>query len=163
MAIAVLVLALVAYGYLLIAFPEHRPIALGLGGAAAAAAAAYFWLGDPETRRAAPLIPPEQVEITEVAVTPTIRGVDMTGQVLNRTAAHPLAEVTIALTMRDCPPDAPPDEACAVAGESRAIARPDAPPGEARPLRASFIFRPAPTIAGEARYEWRLVEARAPR
>jgi hypothetical protein len=163
MPIAVLVLALLAYGYVLLAFPEYRVAALAVGAAAGLALAAHFWLADQGAGRAAPAIPLEQIAITGVSVEPTLRGATISGTVRNDAPQLRLDEVTLALSLRDCPDAATPAEACPVAGQATAIARPDVPPGEERPFRADFIFRPVPALSGEARYEWLLVEARGPR
>jgi hypothetical protein len=161
MPIAVLVLVLVAYGYVMVAYPEYRTVGLALGGAAAVALGAYFWLTEPETARAGARIGPAELTLDALALEPTPRGARLTGRVTNGSAEYRLREMTIELTLHDCPGEATPLDDCAVIGESRALARPDAPPGQTRAFSAPFTFANIPAPAGVRRYEWAVTETRA--
>ena len=63
MPIAVLVLTLVAYGYVLLAYPELRRAGLIAGALAAAGFALYFWRQEPEAARAGSRIAPEELTL----------------------------------------------------------------------------------------------------
>jgi hypothetical protein len=161
MPIAILVLVLVAYGYVMVAYPEYRTIGLAVGGAAAAALGAYLWFTDPETARAGARIEPAELTLDRLEIEPTPRGARLSGRVLNSSPEWRLREMTIELTLHDCPDDEIPLEDCAVIGESRALARPDAPPGQTRAFIARFTFANVPEAAGVLRYEWMVMDTRA--
>jgi hypothetical protein len=161
MPIAVLVLAVVAYAFVMVAYPEYRTIGLAVGGAIVAALGVYFWLSDPETTRSAARIAPEEVVLDDLAFERTLRGGRLTGRVVNRSPDQRLRELTIALRLHDCPEETTPLEDCVVIGESSAIARPDAPPGQVRALSATYIFASLPEPEGALRWEWTLTDIRA--
>lgn len=50
---------------------------------------------------------------------------------------------------------------CPVIGESTAIARPDAPPGQIRGLSASFVFTNLPPLLGTLSWDWEVIDTRA--
>lgn len=163
MPIAVLILVLVAYGYVMVAYPEYRTIGLALGGAAAVALGAYFWLTEPETVRAGARIEPAELTLDSLALEPTPRGARLSGRVQNASPDYRLREMTIELTLHDCPDETTPLEECEVVGESRALARPDAPPRQTRAFSARFTFANIPDPTGVLRYEWTVTETRAGR
>jgi hypothetical protein len=163
MAIAILVLTLVAYGYALIAYPEFRKPGLIAGAVAAAGLAVYFSRQQPEAARSGSLIAPEELTVDGLTLEQTLRGASLTGRVTNGSVDYRLRDLTLTLRLRDCPaPDTPPAD-CPVIGESRAIARPDAPPGQIRALSAHFTFTELPPVLGTLRWDWRITETRATR
>lgn len=161
MAIAILVLTLVAYGYALIAYPEFRIPGLVAGALAAAGLAVYFVRSEPEAVRSGSLIAPEELSLDGLTLEETPRGASLTGRIVNGSADYRLRDLTLVLRLRDCPaPDMAPDD-CPVIGESKAIARPDAPPGQIRALSAHFVFSGLPPVLGTLRWDWRITETRA--
>lgn len=161
MPIVVIVLVLVAYGYVMLAYPEFRTWGLALGGVVAAGLGTYFWLTDPETQRAAIRIEPEELTLDNLSLERTVRGAVLEGRVRNGSETFRLREMTIALRMHDCP-DAEVDLAdCPVIGEASAIARPDAPPGQIRGFRANYLLATMPPAEGVLRYEWVVTDTRA--
>jgi hypothetical protein len=161
MPIAILVLALVAYGYVMVAYPEYRTIGLAVGGAAAVGLGAYFWLTEPESARAGARIEPAELTLGNLALEPTPRGARLSGRVQNGSTEWRLREMTIELTLHDCPDDETPLAECAVVGDSSTLARPDAPPGQTRAFSAQYTFANIPEPAGVLRYEWTVTETRA--
>jgi hypothetical protein len=163
MAIAILVLTLTAYGYALIAWPEFRRPGLIAGALAAAGLAVYFSRQAPEAARSGSLIAPEELTLESLSLERTALGADLTGRVLNGSADYRVRDLTLVLSLRDCPaPDTAPAD-CPVIGESRAIVRPDVPPGQVRALSAHFTFADLPPVLGTLRWDWRIAETRATR
>ena len=163
MAIAILVLTLVAYGYGLLAYPEFRKPGLIAGLIVAAGLAIYFARQPPEAVRSGQLIAPEELTLDALTLTETLRGASLAGRVTNGSADYRLLDLTLVLRLRDCPEADTPPEACPVIGEAQAIARPDAPPGQIRALSAHFIFSSLPPLKGTLRWDWRVTETRATR
>ena len=161
MTIAILVLTLVAYGYCLLAYPEFRVPGLIAGVVLAAGLAIYFTRQAPEAARATDRITAEELTLDNLALEPTVRGAALSGRIQNGSPGYRLRDLTIALKLRDCPTaDTPPDD-CPVIGESRAIARPDVPPGQIRALAANFMFTSLPPVQGTLRWDWRITDIRA--
>jgi hypothetical protein len=161
MAVAILVLTLVAYGYCLIVFPEFRRPGLVIGVLAAAGLAAYFTWQDPQSERSASQIEPAELTLDNLALDETLRGATLTGRIRNGSEAYRLRDLTLALRLRDCPEPETPPEDCPVIGEASAIARPDVPPGQIRALSAHFIFTDLPPLVGTLRWDWRITDIRA--
>jgi hypothetical protein len=161
MPIVVLVLALLAYAYALIAAPGFRRWGLLLGAAVGLGLAVYFWQTSPETARNAQRIDASELILDQLAYETTQRGATVTGRVTNGSEAFRLREMTIALRLHDCPEAEIPIAECPVIGQSRAIARPDAPPGQIRAFTAHFMFSNVPAVAGILRWDWDIVETRA--
>lgn len=161
MPIVVLVLALAAYVYVLIAEPGFRRWGLLGGAAVGLGLAVYFWQSPPESEQAESRIAPEDLALDQLDLERTIRGATLTGRVANGSAAWRLREMTIAVRLLDCPEPATPPADCTVIGEATAIARPDAPPGQVRAFSASFIFANLPELEGTLAWDWRIVEIRA--
>lgn len=156
MPIAVLVLALVAYGYVLIAYPQVRTPALIGGALIAAIIAASVFLSRPQQIT----IAPEELALDQIAVERTPRGASVTGRVENRSAFR-LRDMTLSLRLHDCAePEAEP-ATCPVIGESTTIARPDVPAGQIRAFAAHFAFSGVPPVVGTFRWEMTVVETRA--
>jgi hypothetical protein len=161
MPIVVLVLVLVAYGYVMLAYPEYRTWGLALGGAVAAGLGAYFWLTDPETQRTAIRIAPEELTLDNLTLERTVRGAVLEGRVRNGSEDFRLREMTIDLRLHDCPDEEADLAECPVIGGATAIARPDVPPGEIRGFRANYLLANLPPATGVLRYEWVVTETRA--
>lgn len=161
MPIAVLILVLVAYAYVMAAYPEYRTPGLVVGGVAAVGLGAYFWLTEPETERATARILAEEVVLDRLALDRSARGATLTGRVVNRSGRFRLREMSIALRLYDCPSEAAPEGDCAVIGDAMAIARPDVPPGQVRAFSASYVFANMPPVAGVLRWEWSILGLRA--
>lgn len=162
MPIVVLVLALVGYGYALLVLPRARR-ALGVAGLVVAfALGLYLWRQSPsETERAATRIAPAELTFDQLDLARSGRGATLTGRVTNGSSRYRLREMTLDLRLRDCPaPDSAPGD-CPVIGESSAIARPDAPPGQIRAFSAHFIFANVPPVAGTLRWDWQVTGLRA--
>jgi hypothetical protein len=165
MPIIVLILALAAFAYAMIVEPGFRR--WGLIGAAAVGLglAVYFWQTAPQAGRATINIAPEELTLDALEIDTSLRGATVTGRVLNGSADWRLREMTINVRLRDCPAPDPGPEApaadCLVIGEASAIARPDAPPGQARGFTAHFIFTNLPPVAGVLDWDWRITETRA--
>ena len=156
MPIAILVLVLVAYGYVLIAFPQVRIPALSGGAAIAAIIAASVFLSRPQQIT----IAPEALTLDQIVVERTARGASMTGRVENGSPFR-LRDMTLSLRLHDCAePDAEP-ATCPVIGESTTIARPDVPSGQIRAFTAHFAFANVPPVLGTFRWEMTVVETRA--
>ena len=161
MAIAILVLTLVAYGYALLAYPEFRRPGLIGGVLVAAALGIYFALSSPEAERSTSRIDPSELTLDGLTLERTLRGASLEGRIRNGSPDYRLRDLTLALSLRDCPtPDTPP-ETCPVIGEASGIARPDVPPGQIRALTAHFVFRDLPPVAGTLRWDWRITAIRA--
>jgi hypothetical protein len=161
MPIAILILTLVAYGYALLSFPEFRRWGLAGGAVAALALGLYFALGSSEATRATQRIAASQLVIDQLALTRTVRGATLTGRVQNGSPDARLRELTLTLRLRDCPKADTPVPDCPVIGESQAIARPDAPPGQIRALSAHFLFSDLPAVTGTLRWDWAIAGIRA--
>lgn len=156
MPIAVLVLVLVAYGYVLLAWPEVRRPAL-IGGAVIAAIVGASLL----LSRSEPIaIAPAELTLDRIAVERTARGATLTGRVKNNSAFR-LRDMTLSLRLHDCAdPEAEP-ATCPVIGEGKAIARPDVPPGQIRAFSAHFAFAGVPPLVGTLRWEMTVTDTRA--
>lgn len=161
MPIVVLVLALAAYAYALIAAPGFRRWGLLLGAAVGLGLAVYFWQTSPETARTALRIDASELTLDQLAYEPSGRGATVTGRVINGSEEFRLREMTLALRLRDCPDAETPVPECPVIGQSTAIARPDVPPGQLRGFSAHFMFTNLPEVAGVLRWDWDIVETRA--
>jgi hypothetical protein len=165
MPIAVLILVLAAYVYVLVAVPEWRRGGLLIGALAAAGLGVYFWLSEPEGQRAAARIAPSELVLSEVELTPTPRGRTLRGRVENTSPLFRLREMTVTLTLRDCPadagPEAGPDTHCPVIAQSSALVRVDVPPGQLRAFSAPFVFPAMPAVLGELRWEHAIAGTRA--
>ena len=161
MAIAVLVLALVAYAAVVLAYPGFRRWGIVGGIAVAAALGFYLVRQEPEAVRAGTRIAPGELTLDQIEVAPTGRGATMTGRVRNGSERYRLRDLTLALRLRDCPSEEAAVESCPVIGEATAIARPDVPPGQIRALSAHFLFSSLPPVAGVLRWDWRITAVRA--
>jgi hypothetical protein len=161
MAVVVLVLAIVAYGYAMAAYPEYRTPGLLLGGLVALGLGIYFWRTEPETARTAIRIAPEELVLDRIALERTARGATLAGRVENTSERFRLREMTIALRLHDCPEAATGLAGCPVIGEASAIARPDTPPGQIRGFSAHYVFSNLPAVTGVLRFEWEIVATRA--
>ncbi len=161
MPIAILILVLAAYVYVLAAVPEWRRGGLVLGALAAAGLGAYFWFSEPEAERAAARIPPSGLVLGTLELTPTPRGWTLRGRVENTSPAFRLREMTVRLTLRDCPTDAGADTHCPVIAQSSALVRVDVPPGQLRAFSAPFVFPDMPPVLGELRWEHAIEGTRA--
>lgn len=161
MPIVVLVLALMAYGYALAAFPEYRIPGLALGALAVLGLSLYFWRTEPEGERADERIAAEELALDRIELDPSARGATLAGRVHNRSESYRLREMTIALRLHDCPEEETALADCPVIGESRAIARPDTPPGQIRGFTAHYVFNNLPPVTGTLRYEWEIEGTRA--
>lgn len=161
MSVAILVLALVAYGYVLLVYPEFRRWGLIGGVLAGAALGFYLWQQDPEAVQAGHRIESAQITLDTLALEHTPRGVTLSGRVTNRSPDYTLRDMTLLLRLRDCPAPGDAPEDCPVIGESRAIARPGVPPGQIRGFSAHFVFADLPSVAGTLRWDWEIVETRA--
>jgi hypothetical protein len=153
MPIAVLVLTLVAYGYVLLVYPEIRRAALLVGALLAAALAAYFLWATPEAQVAETRIAPEDLTLDHIETERTPRGATVTGRVTNGSERYRLRDMTLVLRLLDCPDPADLPDSCPVIGESTAIARPDVPAGQIRAFTAHFIFSGVPPVVGTFRTE----------
>jgi hypothetical protein len=161
MPIAILVLTLVAYGYVLLAYPELRRPALIAGALVAAALAFYFWRQAPEATRAGIRIAPEELTLDQLDLERTGLGATLTGRVLNGSPDYRLRDMTLTVRLRDCPePEAEP-ATCPVIAEARAIARPDVPPGQLRGFSAHFTFANVPPLTGTLRWDLDVAATRA--
>lgn len=156
MPIAILVLALVAYGYVLIAYPSvRRPVLIG-GAVIAAVIVAALLLSRPEQIA----ISPADLTLDQIAVERTARGATLTGRVKNGSAFR-LRDMTLSLRLHDCAePEAEP-ATCPVIGESTTIARPDVPAGQIRAFSAHFAFAGVPPLTGTLRWEMTVTATRA--
>ena len=169
MPIAVLILVLAAYVYVLVAVPDWRRGGLLIGALAAAGLGVYFWLSEPEGQRAAARIAPSELVLSELELTPTPRGRTLRGRVENTSPSFRLREMTVTLTLRDCPPDsgpdaepdAGPDTHCPVIAQSSALVRVDVPPDQLRAFSAPFVFPAIPAVLGELRWEHAIAGTRA--
>jgi hypothetical protein len=161
MPIAILVLVIVAYGYVMVAYPEYRTWGLALGAVVAAGLGAYFWFTEPESARTAARIGPDDVVLDQVELERTIRGATLSGRVRNQSQGFRLRELTIALRLHDCPEEDAELADCPVVGDAAAIARPDAPPGQVRSFTAHYTFPNLPPDISFLRWEWSIVETRA--
>lgn len=161
MPLAVLVLALVAYGYALLSYPEFRRPGL-IGGALVAAGLAVYFVRNPsEADRAAARIPAEDVVLEQLAFERTRTGATLSGRVRNNSDRYRLRDLTLVLRLRDCPAADTPPAACPVIGEAQAIARPDVPPGQIRALSARFTFSNLPPVTGTLAWDETIAATRA--
>jgi hypothetical protein len=156
MPIAVLVLALVAYGYVLIAYPAVRRPALLGGALITAIVAGSLILSRPQSTT----IAPDELVLDQIEVARTVRGATLTGRVENGSAFR-LRDMTLALRLHDCADPAAEAATCPVIGESTTIARPDVPAGQIRAFSAHFVFSGVPAVAGTLRWEMTVAETRA--
>jgi hypothetical protein len=159
MAVAVLVLALVAWAYAMVAYPEFRR-AGSIMAILAASGLTILLLqgpGESESQR----IEPEELVLDRIEVEPTLRGATLSGRVENRSAAYRLREMTLDLSLHDCLAVETPVAECPVIGEGTAIARPDVPPGQIRAFSAHFLLANLPEVAGVLRWDWSVTATRA--
>lgn len=161
MPIVVIVLALMIYAFAMIAWPGFRGPGLALGGAVGLGLVLYFWIDASETEEAAARITPDDLVLDALAIDRTIRGAALTGRVLNPSERHRLQDMTLALRLRDCSIEAAALEECPVVAEDTAIARPDAPPGQARSFTANFLFDDLPPPSASHRWNWSILGVRA--
>lgn len=166
MPIAVLILALVGYGYALLVLPSARPALLVAGVVVGLGLALYFWRGGPsEAERASERITPAELAFDQLDLARSGRGATLTGRVANGSPSYRLREISLDLRLRDCPApetDAETDpETCPTIGEASAIARPDVPPGQIRGFSAHFVFANVPPVAGTLRWDWQVTGLRA--
>jgi hypothetical protein len=157
--IVVLVLALVAYAYALLAYPEFRRPGLIGGALVGIVLGIYFWQQTPEATRAASRIVPEEIELDHLDLERTARGATLTGRVRNGSERFRLRDVTLVVRLYDCAEAAAPPD-CPVIGEAQAIARPDVPPGQLRAFSAHLLFADLPPLAGTLRWDWRIAATR---
>ncbi len=99
--------------------------------------------------------------LSDLALSDNLRGATLTGRIQNNSERFRLRDLTLTLRLRDCPASDTPPADCPVIGESRAIARPDVPPGQIRALSAHFVFSDLPPVAGTLRWDWTIVDTRA--
>jgi hypothetical protein len=156
MPIAILVLALVAYAYVLIALPSLRKPALTGGAVIAAIVAASLFLSRPQTI----VIAPDALTLDQVAFERTTRGATVTGRVQNA-SGYRLRDMTLALRLHDCADPEAEAATCPVIGESTAIARPDVPAGQIRAFSAHFAFAGVPPVVGTLRWDMTITATRA--
>ena len=156
MPIAILVLALVAYGMVLITYPKARPLALVAGAAVAALVAAAFMLPGPEEIA----IAPSELVLDQITVERTARGATVTGRVRNGSALR-LRDMTLSIRLHDCADPAAAAETCPIIGEGSAIARPDVPAGQIRAFAAHFAFAGVPPVIGTLRWDLTVADTRA--
>lgn len=157
MPIAVLILALVGYGYALLTIPEFRRPGLIGGVLVALALAVFFWRQEAEPDR----IAPEQITLDQLDFEQTLRGATLSGRVANGSERRTLIDMTLTLTLRECadPDDAP--NTCPIVGEASAIARPGVPPGQIRGFSAHFILSNLPPLAGVLRWDLAVRDTRS--
>jgi hypothetical protein len=161
MPIAVLVLTLVAYGYVLLAYPDLRRPGLIGGALLAAGLALYFWRQEGEATRAGTRIAPEELTLDQLDLERTALGGTLTGRVLNGSPDYRLRDMTLVVRLHDCPePEAEP-ATCPVIAESDAVARPDVPPGQIRGFSAHFTFAHLPPLTGTLRWSLNVAATRA--
>lgn len=162
MPIAVLILALVGYGYALLMLPQARPALLIAGVVIGVGLALYFWRGGPsEAERAAERITPAELAFDQLDLARSGRGATLTGRVTNGSESYRLREISLDLRLRDCPTPETAPETCPTIGEASAIARPDVPPGQIRGFSAHFLFTNVPPVAGTLRWDWQVTGLRA--
>ena len=161
MPIAVLVLALVAYVYALVALPAFRRAGILIGVVLAAVLAIYLAQAGSESDRSATRISPAELTLSDLDFVRTVRGGTLSGRVTNASPRYRLRELTLAVRLRDCPEPSAAVDSCPVIGKSTAIARPDVPPGQIRALQAHFLFSSVPPVAGTLRWDWRITAIRA--
>jgi hypothetical protein len=118
-------------------------------------------VNSPESDRTGTRIAADEITLDQLDFEATPRGATLTGRVLNASPDWRLREMTLAVTLRDCPDaDIPPDD-CPVIGEASAVVRPDTPPGQLRGFTARFVFANLPEVAGVLRWDWRITDLRA--
>lgn len=161
MPIVVLVLALVAYAYAMIAAPGFRRWGALLGAAIGLGLGVYFWIEASETTRNASRITSEDITLDQLAFETTGRGANVTGRVQNHSDTWRLREMTLALSLMDCPEPETPVAECPIIGQSTAILRSDVPPGQLRGFSTHFLFTNLPAIAGTLRWSWEITDIRA--
>ncbi|CAN5700747.1 hypothetical protein BH23PSE1_BH23PSE1_11520 [soil metagenome] len=161
MPIAIVIIALVAYIYAMLAYPEYRTLGLVGGGLAAIGLGAYLWTAEPEAERSASRIAPEELTLDELVLDRSARGATLTGRVRNGSPEFRLREITLALRLYDCPDAEAALAECATIGDAAAIARPDAPPGQVRGFTASYVFANMPALSGILLWEWEIMGIRA--
>ncbi|MBB5222891.1 hypothetical protein HNP73_002838 [Amaricoccus macauensis] len=162
MPIAILVLFLAGYGYALVVLPHLRLPLLVAGVVIGLGSAVYLWRqGPPEAERAAQRITAAELSFDQVDLARSGRGATLTGRVTNGSPLYRLREMSLDLRLRDCPtPETEPAD-CPTIGESSAISRPDAPPGQIRAFSAHFTFANVPPVAGTLRWDWAVTALRS--
>lgn len=161
MPVAVLIIALAAYVYAMVAAPRFR-IPGAIGGALIAAGLTWYLIVSPsESERAAGLISVEDLTLDRLELEQTPRGATLRGRVENLTETAHLREMTITVRLFDCPLAETELDGCAIIGESSAIARVDVPPGQLRGFSAHYIFPDRPALIGVPRWDQRITALRA--
>jgi hypothetical protein len=158
--LVVLVLALLAYAFALLSYPEFRRPGLIGGALVALGLGLYFWLQTPEAARATARIAAEELTLDKLDLARTPRGATLSGRVQNGSDRYRLREMTLVVRLYDCPAGAAAPD-CPVIGEAQSIARPDVPPGQLRGFSAHFVFADRPPVAGHLAWDWRIAATRA--
>jgi hypothetical protein len=161
MPIAILVLVLAAYVYVLAAVPEWRIPGIVLGALATAGLGAYLVLTEPEAETAAHRIPPEAVVLSTLDFERTARGGVLSGRIENTSPDFRLREMTVTLRLHDCPPDTSDELGCPVIAEDTALVHVDVPPRQIRAFTAPFVFVNMPSVLGELRWTHHIDATRA--
>lgn len=161
MPIVVLALVVAAWLYAVVAAPRFRVWTLASGAIVCLVLGLYLWRSEPEAEAARTRVAPSELTLDQLALERVGRGATLRGRVLNGSPTYRLREMTLVLRLRDCPTDDAVPTDCPVIGESTAIARPDAPPGQLRAFDALFVFANVPPVTGVLRWDWEIAETRA--
>lgn len=161
MPIVVLALAVAAWLVAVVAAPRYRVWTLALGALVCLALGLSLWRSQPEAEAARTRVAPSELTIDQLALERIGRGAALRGRVLNGSPTYRLREMTLTVRLRDCPTEDAAPADCPVIGESTAVARPDAPPGQLRAFDALFVFANVPPVTGVLRWEWEITGTRA--
>jgi len=161
MPVAILILVLIAYAYVMLSTPKARVPGAVAGLVIAAGLGWYFYSTSSETVTASRRITVEDLRIDQLQLDQTVRGATLRGRVENLSQTGRLREMTIEVRLFDCP-DATTDLAqCAIIADGSAIARVDVPPGQLRAFSGYYVFPDRPDVTGESRWESRVIAVRA--
>lgn len=156
MPVAILILVIAAYVYALAVLPQYRLAGLIAGALAAAALGWYLFLTPSVREIESNRISRDELRLDLLLLEDTARGATLSGRVENLAPAARLREMTLTLSLHDCPPEAPNPAACPVIAEAEALSRVDVPPGQIRGFEAHFVFPNRPPITGVLRWDHRI-------
>lgn len=149
MPVAVVILAILGFLYLLISQPNYRKLIIGGGIVTVLLITVLVILNPSESAYRTTRIAPEELIIDQLEYAPTLRGATITGRVQNTSPIGHVREIVLDMRLYDCPPDYTELTECLITGDATAIARPDIPPLQTRGFTVQFLFSDTLPLSGK--------------